>query len=272
MILSGMFGTGSRNPDALLQAACDASVDSFWLAPRYRDTVYQDSAGTTPWAADGDPVGRVVDQGGRGYAFVQATSASRPLGVLDGDVLILRGDGVDDQMAAGDVCDLRTSSMFAVCVIQIHADITGGGGPFVLAKASTIEANSSYLYRRVGQVPRMDSIMVYSDGTLQATTTHGQDADFSVQIVAFHVDRAGGMLYQRKNGALVDAAVIDDFPESFDQHVAAHLKILANSTGNSLFEGAMREAIICIRPGAQIALGEIEAIEGRLAAVHGVTL
>lgn len=42
-------------------------------------TQYQDSAGTTPVAAVGDPLGKVIDKSGRGNHLAQATTTARPL-------------------------------------------------------------------------------------------------------------------------------------------------------------------------------------------------
>ena len=49
------------------------------LDPSDLSTLFQDSAGTTPVAADGDPVGRWNEKSGAGRNFIQATSGSRPV-------------------------------------------------------------------------------------------------------------------------------------------------------------------------------------------------
>ena len=51
----------------------------FWLDASDRSTLFQDSAGTTPVTALGDPVGRWIDKSGRGNHFVQTTSGARPV-------------------------------------------------------------------------------------------------------------------------------------------------------------------------------------------------
>ena len=51
----------------------------FWLDASDVSTLFQDSAGTTPVTALGDPVGRWLDKSGRGNHFVQTTSGARPV-------------------------------------------------------------------------------------------------------------------------------------------------------------------------------------------------
>lgn len=64
--------------------------------PSDLSTLYQDSAGTTPVTADGDPVGRIEDLSGNGNHLTQATAAARPQYKTDGTLHWLAFDGVDD--------------------------------------------------------------------------------------------------------------------------------------------------------------------------------
>lgn len=62
-------------------------------------TVWQDTAGTAPATADGDPVARVDDQSGHANHLLQATSGERPLlKILSGGRRALRFDGTDDTL------------------------------------------------------------------------------------------------------------------------------------------------------------------------------
>lgn len=70
-----------------------------WLAPDDISTGYQDSAGTTPQTASGQPTGKRLDKSGRGNHVTQATGSARPeydvIGGISSDFL----DGVDDGYA-----------------------------------------------------------------------------------------------------------------------------------------------------------------------------
>lgn len=61
-------------------------------------TLYQDSAGTTPVTADGDPVGLMLDKSGNGNHATQSVAASRPVYRTDGTLHWLVADGVDDYL------------------------------------------------------------------------------------------------------------------------------------------------------------------------------
>ena len=67
-----------------------------WFDPSDLSTLFQDSAGTIPVAADGDPVGLMLDKSGNGYHLGQATAAKRPVFRQAGARHWLESDGVDD--------------------------------------------------------------------------------------------------------------------------------------------------------------------------------
>jgi hypothetical protein len=50
-----------------------------WYDPSDLNTLFQDSAGTTPVTAAGQPVGRILDKSGRGNHATQTTAGSRPI-------------------------------------------------------------------------------------------------------------------------------------------------------------------------------------------------
>ena len=50
-----------------------------WYGPSDIDTLFQDSAGTTPVTTAGQPVGRMLDKSGNDNHATQATAAARPI-------------------------------------------------------------------------------------------------------------------------------------------------------------------------------------------------
>ena len=55
------------------------SPQGVWYDPSDTTTLFQDSAGTTPVTASGQPVGLMLDKSGRGNHATQPTAASRPI-------------------------------------------------------------------------------------------------------------------------------------------------------------------------------------------------
>jgi len=60
------------------------AVDGVWYDPSDLSTLFQDSAGTTPVTADGDPVGLMLDKSGNGFHATQVTAGNRPVYKTDG--------------------------------------------------------------------------------------------------------------------------------------------------------------------------------------------
>jgi hypothetical protein len=69
-----------------------------WYDPSDLSTMFQDSAGTTPVTADGQPVGLILDKSGRGNHASQATAAARPLYKTSGGLHWLQFDGVNNKL------------------------------------------------------------------------------------------------------------------------------------------------------------------------------
>lgn len=70
-----------------------------WYDPSDLSTLFQDSAGTTPVTAHGQPVGRINDKSGNGNHLTQATAGRRPLYQDDSSGKYLLFDGTDDLLS-----------------------------------------------------------------------------------------------------------------------------------------------------------------------------
>ena len=67
-----------------------------WYDPSDLTTLFQDSAGTTPVTASGQPVGKMLDKSGNGNHATQATSSKRPTYMSGSGLHWLAFDGADD--------------------------------------------------------------------------------------------------------------------------------------------------------------------------------
>ena len=68
-----------NNFDRLIKNLFANNEQGFFYDPNDLSTMFQDSAGTVPVTAVGQPVGRILDKSGRNNHAYQSTSASRPI-------------------------------------------------------------------------------------------------------------------------------------------------------------------------------------------------
>lgn len=71
---------------------------SLWLDPADLSNMFQDSAGTTPVTATGQPVGLIRDKSGNNRNASQSTAGFRPILQNDGSRNYLSFDGTDDYL------------------------------------------------------------------------------------------------------------------------------------------------------------------------------
>ena len=116
-----------------------------WWDPSDITTLFQDSAGTVPVTASGQPVGRISDKSGRGNHLTQPTAGARPTYIDTAGLKSLQFDGVDDwmisptvnfapgggvmNMFAGLFADTNTG-VGLVC--ELSATSSGNNGTFAL--------------------------------------------------------------------------------------------------------------------------------------------
>src|SRR5688500_2559990 len=90
--------------EAEVRALFAAGEQGAWYDPSDFSTMFQDSAGTTPVTAAGQPVGKINDKSGRGNHATQATAGSRPQLTQDASgFYYLAFDGVDKSLATSNV-------------------------------------------------------------------------------------------------------------------------------------------------------------------------
>ena len=91
------FGGTPDQLQALITSLFSAGEQGAFYIPRPvvngTQALFQDDAGTDPVTADGDPVGRMLDQSGNGNHATQSVSGSRPVYRTDGTLHWLQGNG-----------------------------------------------------------------------------------------------------------------------------------------------------------------------------------
>jgi hypothetical protein len=102
------------------------SVKGAWYDPSDLSSMFQDTAGTTPVAANNDPVGRINDKSGNGNHLLQATAGKRPLYQTASGLSWLLFDGVDDGLATATGKTWAATSDYCLAV-------RSAGDPSVLA-------------------------------------------------------------------------------------------------------------------------------------------
>lgn len=73
----------SRNPPFSPRQLFTVGVGGAWYDPSDLSTLFQDSAGTIPVTAVGDPVGKILDKSGNGNHATQTTAINRPILGID---------------------------------------------------------------------------------------------------------------------------------------------------------------------------------------------
>ena len=78
-VIAPPIGGGAVSLDAAIRARFENGEQGAWYDPSDMSTMFQDSAGSTPVTAVGQPVGKILDKSGRGNHASQSTAASRPV-------------------------------------------------------------------------------------------------------------------------------------------------------------------------------------------------
>lgn len=152
-------GGGASFAPASLFAAGEQGV---WLDPSDLSTMFQDSPGTTPVTAAGQPVGLILDKSGRGNNASQATAGSRPILRNSGALWYLEFDGVDDFLVTGSIgftidkmsvfSGMRKTSDAAIGIAaELSVSTATNNGTFAMYAPGT-DGGNSYVSRNKGTI------------------------------------------------------------------------------------------------------------------------
>lgn len=184
-----------------------AGEQGVWYDPSDTTTLFQDSAGTTPVTASGQPVGLMLDKSGRGNHATQPTAASRPIYRDVGGLRYLECDGVDDGMVTGNIDFTGTDKVSVFAGVRklsdaaramllelsaagsagsfaINAPVSTGSGfsfvstgsaPAAIATLATAPSPISAVLSCVGDIAA-DTCSLFVDGQLAASSSADQGA------------------------------------------------------------------------------------------------
>jgi hypothetical protein len=165
-----------------------AGEQGAWYDPSDFSTMFQDSAGTTPVTAVGQPVGKIDDKSGNGNHASQATAASRPVLQIDGNGKhYLEFDGVDDSLETAAIDFTATDKMSAFLGI----DKVGASSWQVACELSgnSDSNNGSFgLYSSVGDATMYG--LYLKGGTGQSVTNFGPYTAPIINVVYLGMDLA----------------------------------------------------------------------------------
>lgn len=251
---------GGFSPAALFAA----SEPGAWYDPSDLTTLFQDSAGTTPVTASGQPVGLMLDKSGRGNHATQATAAARPTYNEAGGLRWLAFDGVDDFMITptitpgtdkvqffGGVRKLSDAAIGAVCEFSASTD-TNNGTFFLLAPRDGATAN--YGWR--------------SKGTLVVDLRATPYAAPVSNVVTGLSDIAADSATVRVNGVVAATDITTD--QGTGNYLAYPLYIGMRSGASLPFNGRIYSLIA--RFGATLDAAAVASTEAWVAGKTGVTL
>ena len=147
-------GTSKKTFDQLIQSLFANNEQGFVYDPNDLSTMFQNSAGTIPVTAVGQPVGLIRDKSGRNNHTYQSTSASRPIlrqNAVTG-ANYLEFDGSDDFLRTNNIDFTATDKMSlfvgvtkladsAQLIAELSPSISTNTGSFYLAAVASDGGN-----------------------------------------------------------------------------------------------------------------------------------
>jgi len=169
-----------------------------WYDPSDLTTMFQDSAGTTPVTADGQPVGLIRDKSGRNNHASQATAAKRPLYKTSGGLHWLQFDGVDDGLSTAAIDFTATDKMS----LFSGTKRTTVYPQSVVVELNNINDGNSFVHFARGTSDNVVQYGVHSSGAYELQD-YTDSPPPSTAVWSAQMDRAaasGNLISIRKNG------------------------------------------------------------------------
>jgi len=238
-----------------------------WYDPSDLATLFQDSAGTVPVTASGQPVGLMCDKSGNGNHAAQATAAKRPTYQTRDGLHWLGFDGVNDFLVTQtitpgtDKAQLFTglkklSNLRSDLIFEHSSDLASNFGGFYLF-APIIQSGITSSY---GATSRATAVAV-------AFMPENSIPSPSTNAVSVLIDIGGDSVILRADGTIAAQSASDQGIGNF----LAHPSYIGMRSGiSSPFSGNIYGMVL--RFGPNLSDAEIARAERFLAAKTGVAL
>jgi hypothetical protein len=243
-----------------------------WLDASDSSTLWQDSVRTIPVTADNNLVGTWDDKSGNGNNVNQPVSTKRPryrTAVLNSRP-VLRFDGVDDWLTAGDKIDALTSDIYIFAVAKYR---TAAPGSLVAKSTYSGKPNRYWLNRSNWEdgSSRLDTGFQCDAG--HEINASLPDSSTSWRIVTAALSRSTGTIRLLTNGSVLASA---NYPDGHNTDSTSRLLIGAyNNPDDSgeqsgyFFDGDLAEILIY---RATLSQSDRERVEVYLASKFGISL
>jgi len=206
------LGLGIRVASISPAALFANGEQGIWLDPSDLSTLFQDSSGTTPVTADGDPVGLIRDKSGNGNHASQATAASRPVYKTDGTKSWLLFDGSDDFLVTPSI-DFTGGD--EITVIAGLYKLSDGSAGVVAELSANVNANNGSF--RLGAPGLSGDVSMASRGTV--TVSNFVPWAVSVPVVVTGRTKIGKPLMDlRGNGVVLTSNVTSQGSGNFGNY------------------------------------------------------
>jgi hypothetical protein len=197
-----------------------------WFDPSDFSTMFQDSAGTTPVTAVGQPVGKILDKSGNNKHATQSVSGSRPILQYDGADYYLSFDGVDDGLATPSIDFTSTTTLTMFAGLYKNDDTLRG---------SVVESAPNYY-------------SIYGGYLLSAPGTTGRNTTTLVE------STAGGPKYSVGGCGGTSSSAIGTTHDSFPAPIKNVITAVSNTAlyshnGMSMRVDSVPQALISYDPG-----------------------
>jgi hypothetical protein len=222
-----------------------------WYDPSDITTMFQDSAGTTPVTAVGQPVGLILDKSGRGNHAFQTTTTKRPLYQSAGGYSYLAFDGVNDAMVTNSINFTTTNKITVWAGLRKLSDAAGG----IVAELS---AGSPNFGRFAIIAPARTGLPEYEFASTGSSSAGARSNGFAAPITNVFTglgDISGDSSILRINGTQAASSVSDQGTGNYGNYPI----YIGSRAGTSIpFNGNIYSLIVrgAQSSGAQIAIAE----------------